>query len=211
MTLPRGIVPAFAGIPLMLRAISRSPILHALWSRRASLRRPEIMAFLPALTLAAFWFGGEDLLIGTALGLPLLFALAGAFRYAEDLPAFPHDLGGLSALPALERQLGQILKSTDRTGETTGVLMVALDDLADLDARFGASALAEVQERVADRLASALRGPDLIARVRPGCFAIVLTPMRRLDLETMVQVAARLQASVAPPISLDATDRKSVV
>jgi diguanylate cyclase len=165
------------------------------------------MAFLPALTLAAFWFGGEDVLVFTALGLPLLFALAGAFRVEDDLPAFPHDLGGLSPLQTVERQLGVILQNAGRSGEseTTGVLMIALDDLDDLETRFGTTALTEVQERVADRLASALRGPDLIARVRPGCFAILLTPVRRLDLETMVQVAARLQASVAPPISLDAT------
>jgi diguanylate cyclase len=189
----------------MLRNIARSPFLQAFWARRSVLRRPEIMAFLPALTLAAFWFGGEDILVFTALGLPLLFTLAGAFRINAEVPAFPHDLGGLSTLQAVERHLGHIVQNADRSGETTGVLMVALDDLDDLDARFGATALAEVQERVADRLASALRGPDLIARVRPGCFAILLAPARRLDLETMVQVAARLQASVAPPISLDAT------
>jgi diguanylate cyclase len=189
----------------MLRTIARSPISQALWSHRAILRRPEIMAFLPAVTLAAFWFGGEDVLVVTALGLPLLFALFGAFRVVAEVPTFPHDLGGLSPLQALERQLHHILQHTERTGETTGVLMVALDDLDQLDARFGASALTEVQERIADRLASALRGPDLIARVRPGCFAVLLTPMRRLDLEAMVQVAARLQASIAPPISLDAT------
>ncbi len=189
----------------MLQTIARSPFVQSMWARRGVLRRPEIMAFLPALTLAAFWFGGEDVLVFTALGLPLLFTLGGAFRFDRDIPDFPDAAGGLASLQQMERQLGLILQNSAMSGETTGVLMVALDDLADLDARLGASAVAEVQERVTDRLASALRGPDLIVRVRPGCFAILLMPMRRIDLEAMVQVAARLQASVAPPISLDAT------
>jgi diguanylate cyclase len=189
----------------MLRTIARSEFLQSLWARRGAFHRPETMAFLPALTLAAFWFGGEDVLVFTALGLPLLFVLAGAFRLERDIPDFPDAAGGVVSLSQLERHLDAVLQTRERSGETTGVLMVALDDLADLDGQFGASAVAEVHERVADRLASALRGPDVIARLRPGCFAILMMPMRRIDLEAMVQVAARLQASVAPPISLDAT------
>jgi diguanylate cyclase (GGDEF)-like protein len=205
MALSRGCRPAFAKDGPDMPPFARWPFLQHLWSARGILRRPEIMAFLPALTLAAFWFGGEDVLILTALGLPMVFALVGAFRFERDLPGFPDDLGGLSSLHVFERQLGLILHNAPASGETTGLLIVALDDAADLELRFGAAALAEVQERIADRLASALRGPDLIARAGPGRFAILLTPMRRLDLEAMVQVAARLQASVAPPISLDAT------
>ncbi len=189
----------------MLHAISRSAVLRSLWAHRRALRRPEIMAFLPAVTLAAFWFGGEDMLVFTALGLPLLFALAGAFRFEQAVPDFPDAAGGLVSPQQMERHLGLILQNSERSGDTTGIIMVALDDLAGLDAQFGTGAVTEVHERVADRLASALRGPDLIARLRPGCFAILLTPMRRIDLEAMVQVAARLQAAVAPPISLDAT------
>ena len=32
------------------------------------MRRPEMILFLPAITLAAFWFGGERLLVMVALG-----------------------------------------------------------------------------------------------------------------------------------------------
>ncbi len=189
----------------MLRTLSRWPLVQTLWAGRHAMRRPEIMAFLPALTLAAFWFGGEDILIVTALGLPMLFALFGAFRFDRAMPAFPDGLGGLSSPVQLERHLAAILQTSGLSGETTGVLVVALDEPDDLATRFGPTAVADVHERIADRLASALRGPDMIARLRDGCFAILLTPMRRLDLEAMVQVSARLQASVAPPISIDAT------
>jgi diguanylate cyclase len=178
---------------------------HGFGQLRGVLRRPEIMAFLPAITLASFWFGGEEVLILTALGMPLLFALVGAFRFHADEGAFPNGLAGLSSTVQLNRALGQAMAQRVSAGETTGALVFTLDDYDDLYARHGAAALAEIQDRIADRLMSALRGPDVMARMGQGSFGIALTPMRRLDLESMVQIAARLQAAASPPISIDAT------
>jgi diguanylate cyclase len=189
----------------MLPARSPIAIVQTLWRMRGLARRPEIMAFLPAVTLAAFWFGGERVLVATALGLPMLFALFGAFRREVEVPEFPDTLGGMSSLPQLERALDSVLQAEPLTGETTGVLVVMVDQLADLEASYGGGAIVALQDRLGDRLLSALRGPDLIARVRPGCFAVMLAPTRRLDLEAMIQVSARLQSAVAPSISLDAT------
>ena len=53
----------------------------------AQLRKPELMVFLPAVTLAAFWIGGERALIFVALGTPMAFAIAGAFRFDAPAPA----------------------------------------------------------------------------------------------------------------------------
>ncbi|MFM2389104.1 MAG: hypothetical protein RLZZ437_659 [Pseudomonadota bacterium] len=189
----------------MLAALTRMPLVQTLWSLRHVVRRPEIMAFLPAVTLAAFWFGGEQVLVATALGLPMLFALFGAFRRVETVPDFPDMLDGMSTLPQLERALDDILKMGPVTGETTGVLVLMVDNLSEIEGSFGNAAVTTLQERMSDRLLSALRGPDMIARVRPGCFAVLLTPIRRLDLEAMIQVAARLQSAIAPSVSLDAT------
>ncbi|MGL5012048.1 MAG: putative bifunctional diguanylate cyclase/phosphodiesterase [Paracoccaceae bacterium] len=189
----------------MLPSLSDLPILPKLWSLRHVMRRPEIMAFLPAVTLAAFWSGGETLLVATALGLPMMFALFGAFRKEVDVPTFPDGLGGLSSVAQMERTLTEVLQTMPMTGETTGVLVVMIDNLSELETSYGSSALTSLQERLADRLVSALRGPDMIARLRPGSFAVMLTTMRRLDLEAMIQVAARLQSAIAPAISLDAT------
>ncbi|MCU0902160.1 MAG: bifunctional diguanylate cyclase/phosphodiesterase [Cypionkella sp.] len=187
-----------------LPALARLAPLKRLWTLRLMLRRPEIMAFLPALTLAAFWFGGEQMLVLTALGLPLLFVLAGAFREEAEVPAFPDGVGGFSSLGQIERSLTEVLQTAPFTAETTGVLTIMIDNLADYEASYGNAAMTALQERLADRLISALRGPDMIARLRQGCFVVMLAPMRRLDLEAMVQVAARLQSAVAPTISLDA-------
>lgn len=37
-----------------------------------ALAGPPLLAFLPALSLGAFWLGGERALVLTSLGLPLL-------------------------------------------------------------------------------------------------------------------------------------------
>ncbi|KPQ21567.1 MAG: hypothetical protein HLUCCA24_01125, partial [Rhodobacteraceae bacterium HLUCCA24] len=72
-------------------------------SLRAKLRRalaePSLLAFIPALSLGAFWLGGEGALIATALGLPAFFALAGAYDGATAAPADPTDPVTGLALP----------------------------------------------------------------------------------------------------------------
>ncbi len=177
-------------------------IWQATASWRAVLRRPEIMAFLPAVTLAAFWLGGEEMLVLTALATPLLFALAGAFRFTAD-PVTP--VMGLSTATALTRIVADQIAAAAAAHESTGVLIVQIDDVAELYTRHGPAAMAEIHDRVADRLISALRREDRVARMGDGRFAIALEPVPRLDIEAMVQIAARLQASVMPPLSLDAT------
>jgi EAL domain-containing protein (putative c-di-GMP-specific phosphodiesterase class I) len=90
------------------------------------------------------------------------------------------------------------------SGRNTGCVVIQFDDLADLLDRHGRSAQAEVLARCEDRIRGALRMGDLVAQLQGGSFAIVLTPVRRLDLETMVQMAARLQEAITAPISLGA-------
>lgn len=165
-------------------------------------RRPEFLVFLPAITLAGFWMGGERVLLLLALGLPLLFAVtgSGAGRAlsqgspGEDAPSVGRAISAMDAiLPALQD-----------SGRNTGCVVIQFDDLADLLDRHGRSAQAEVLARCEDRIRGALRMGDLVAQLQGGSFAIVLTPVRRLDLETMVQMAARLQEAITAPISLGA-------
>ena len=80
----------------------------------AQLRRPELMVFLPALTLAAFWLGGEEALIVTALCAPLLFALAGAFRFA--------DPAALAETIANGQQGGRLYPDLDATAAAWHIL-----------------------------------------------------------------------------------------
>ena len=170
------------------------------------LRRSEFLVFVPAMTLAAFWLGGEPVLILTALGLPMVFAMAGAFR---EVPAPGYGLSGGPGTPGLRPQLLAVLdekvRDAQESGRGTGCLVIQLDDAAQLLDRHGRAAEAEILARCVERICGVMREGDIVARLEGGGVAVALAPMLRIDLETLVQVASRLQSAVGAPISLDAT------
>lgn len=168
------------------------------------LRRPEMILFLPAVTLAAFWFGGERVLVLVALGAPLIFALAGAFQQAAIGPALPDALGGLGLRAQMVTVLHAIVQDEPISGKTTACLVVQFDDIDQILDRHGRAAQTEVLARSAERICAALRTGDMVARLEGGGFAVALAPVRRLDLETVIQLAARLQSAINVPISLNA-------
>jgi len=177
----------------------------ALFWAMAQLRRPEWMVFLPAVTLAAFWLGGEQVLILVALGTPMIFAMAGAFRFADPgRPTVADGPGGLPMRPQAISLLDAMLRDAPATGRTTACLVVQFDQAAQMLDRHGRAAQAEILARSAERLCATLRDGDTVVRLEGGGFAVILLPVRRLDLETVIQLAARLQAALAAPFSVNA-------
>lgn len=178
-----------------------SRLLGALHKATSQLRRPENLAFLPAVTLASFWLGGERTLLMTALGLPGLFLLAGAFRF---VPNGPIAFGAGLSRSDLTARLDMALRVAEDSNLATACLVLRLDDLADLIEDHGHAAHAEVLQRSQDRLTSALREGDGIARLEGDSFAVALRPVRQMNLDAVLQLGARLQAALANPISIDA-------
>lgn len=175
-----------------------------IWTQ-AQLRRPEWMVFVPAVTLAAFWLGGETMLILVALGIPLLFILAGAFRFDSAPSRALIEMNGTLALrphilAALERRIAE----EAQTGGSTGCLVVQFDDTSILLDRHGRAAQAEMLARCAERICAALRSGDTVVRLEGGGFAICLGSQRKFDLENMIQLCSRLQAALSTPISIEA-------
>ena len=167
----------------------------------AWVRRPEFLVFLPAITLAGFWMGGERVLLLLALGLPLLFAVTGPAALTAAAGGHVDEPSSVGrAIAALDA----ILPGLAEAGRSTACIVVQFDDLNDILDRHGRSAQAEVLARCEDRLRGALRMGDIVAQMQGGNFVVVLAPVRRLDLETMVQLSARLQEAITAPISLGA-------
>jgi diguanylate cyclase len=167
-------------------------------------RRPEWMVFIPAMTLAAFWLGGERMLILTALAAPLLFAIGGAFRIPAGVASNLSDtLSGLAMRPQIVTMMDDILRDSGVTGMTTACIVIQCDDAAGLLDRHGRAAQTEILTRSAERICAALRTGDTVARLEGGGFAVALGRVRRIDLESSVQLCARLQAALSPPISLN--------
>jgi diguanylate cyclase (GGDEF)-like protein len=168
--------------------------------------RPELLAFLPALTLAAFWIGGDVWLVITALGVPIAYGIAGLVGQTPPPapPPLPEsvDTSHILMRSAIEACLQSQL-ATHPSVDEIAILVVIIDDSEILTERHGQTALQELVQHTAKRISGALRDGDVLARLDSDCFALALAPQRCNACEMTSQIAERLQAICAPPITVD--------
>ncbi|AJE45409.1 putative bifunctional diguanylate cyclase/phosphodiesterase [Celeribacter indicus] len=185
----------------------RRDIAETLQRLRDALTGPQSLTFLPAICLGAYWFGGEAALLLVALGLPALLAAARILlsRRERGSVTATDGLTGLALRPAVPRALDQMLEAREASGRSTACLVIEIDEFRATRTLLGETASDAVLRTAARRLRDVLREADLIARIDTARFAIVPAPMRRTDLETLIQLAARLQAALGAPYSVDAS------
>ncbi len=174
---------------------------------RNMLGGPGFLAFFPALTLGGYWLWGEKALLAMALGLPVLLVLLGTYRNAPlPAPAARDGLTGLCLRQDVQGALEQVLQKGNKNGRTTACIALEIDDFDSFVERMGHKAGEDILCRVAERIRGVLRDLDVIGRLDGSVFAAALAPVRRADLEGLIQISGRLQAAIAEPISLDATN-----
>lgn len=156
------------------------------------LYRPDLAVFLPALTLSAFWAGGEGALAALALALPVVMLGAGWRRAAAPLAVSDQVIAVLDG----------ILRDRADKGWTTGCFVIQFDDPSCLCDRHGRARQSEILAGCIARLRGALRPGDTLYALEDGSLTVVLAPTMRLDLEVMVRIAARLQLVAQQPMTL---------
>lgn len=170
-------------------------------------RRPELLAFLPAVTLAAFWLGGENALILTALAIPGLYAMAGLLMptLLPDMSTQqPRDsLTGLLLREALVEKLDRDCDPERSDGRSSACIVLSIDDAEIVARQHGSQHFAEVMRRTAERLGALLRDGDTLARIDQSRFAATPAPGYRIDLESMLQMAGRLQQAAESAFMLN--------
>lgn len=158
----------------------------------------------PLVMLLAYQLGAEAALVLLGLGMPMVFAALALVRPPAQgdspRPGAGHDPARRDIVPVLDRMLRD---GTD-SGRSTACLVLLFDNPASLPDRHGRTVEAEVMRRCVDRMAGVLREGDLVARLDGGGFAVALAPVRRLDLETMIQLSARLLTALSDPVSIEA-------
>lgn len=174
--------------------------------------RRELIPFLPAIGLAGLWFGPDawSLLAATACAVAWLTrppipaqSAPSALSSAQGAPP-PATQAGLPQRAEAAALLDELLRHSAGTGCSTACLVAGIDHAHTLRQRVGPLAFEALVLRLADRLRATLRDADRIARLEDDRFAILLTPTPRPDLETMIQLAVRLQTSCELPVSLGA-------
>ncbi|MFK7754448.1 MAG: putative bifunctional diguanylate cyclase/phosphodiesterase [Sedimentitalea sp.] len=165
---------------------------------------PPVLAFLPALTLGTFWLGGEFALVVVSLGLPLVFALFGAFSSRPIVASIPRDsVTGLLLRDGFNAMLEQVFQETTGSGKRSTCFMLDIDDFKELVERHGQTAADVVAQRCGERIIDVLRDNDTVARMSDSRFAICLGPVNQLDLELVIQMSGRLQSALEEPVSVD--------
>jgi len=174
--------------------------LIAVFHRMVVLARfgPVLLLAGPLLSLSAYWIGGERALVSAVLVLSLLAVAAACVRRLPDPAADPVESGMRRLFLA---ELDHALLRAEAEGMGTGCIVLQFDDAETLLDRHGRAAQTEVIRRIGERIMDALRRGDRVLRLEGGGFAVALAPARRLDMETMVQLATRLQAVAAEPVA----------
>ncbi len=163
---------------------------------------PQLLAFLPALVLAAFWLGGELALIATALICPLLVGILGQPPAAAPAGPNPRDsVTGLVHRTDFLAGLDTALAGSEGQGRKTACFVIELDGFAGLAEKFGSDISEVLLSGVANRLQGVMRDREMVCRSGDFRFSVALDPVRNLDLEATIQMASRLQTSVEEPIA----------
>ena len=165
---------------------------------------PSALAFLPALTLGAYWIGGEIALLVAALALPLAFAVLRANGHGgANRLASRDSVTGLLLRDGFETALEGIYDDTESSGMKSACFVLELDDCRELADRHGQGAVDLVVQRCGERILATMRDGDTVARLGDSRFAVCLMPVRQMDLELCIQLAGRLQNTIEEPVSLD--------
>ena len=165
---------------------------------------PQLLAFLPAITLAGYWIGGEPVLITVALVMPLVMTTSGLMARIPARDARPRDSEtGLVERSEAVATADKLLSEGPTCIGTTAAIAVGVDEFPTFIERFGAGAGPHILRACADRLRASVRESDVVARLDGPRFMILLTSGSRADLESLIQLSTRIQKSVEDPISVE--------
>jgi len=164
---------------------------------------PIIPALFPILALVGYWAGGEPLLAVLALGAPLIWLVMLVLGATQPKRPALDPVTGLELKDGFEARVDAVLDTCCAEGRTSAVFMIEVDDAGELIDRFGSAACDRVIDILGTRIKAAMRGADMTARLGDWRICIVLEPIRRIDLETALQMAVRIQNEMEEPVRID--------
>ncbi len=160
---------------------------------------PIGLALTPAISLVAFWLGGERALLGAALCLPILVLAIHRHLFAPTATLALDPVSGLPLRDAFELWAKDAMVRDNPEAFQLAVLVLSIDDLDALESRLGRHVRDSVVADAAVRMRDMLRRGDMIANLSPNCIAVGLARVRPPETETVLQLARRLQSGFEEP------------
>lgn len=157
--------------------------------------RLTVAAMIVAAGLG-YWMDASLLLFGLAILSPFsLWLLSPPTRKRLSR----ESQTGLFDADSLVHYLGESL-GTGVKASPTACIVIRVDDLADIEAELGTSAIAIIRHQISDRLLTLLRRGDHIAYIGENQFAIALTHLRSPELGGVLTLIKRVQEGCETPI-----------
>lgn len=169
-----------------------------------SVLRRAVPLVIPAVTLVSWLAFGELGLLICAFLLPLPFLAFSPFSESSKRRS-ANEVDGLTGLltsAGIERKMQDKLETLQQDGRVTACFSIKIDNFARLRENHGDQAAEDVLRNVANRLKSALRSGDMVARAGDAAFIVALEPVAYVDVESGIQMATRFQTALEEPIPL---------
>jgi len=165
-------------------------------------RRIHVVACAIPVIIAAQLVWGPMAVVFAALAALIVLSfvqprMSGEETACADLAAAPAPRDTVVAA------IDKALRSAGATNRFTCAMMIEIDRFRLLEERHDHAVIERVLQVSGERLASALRDRDVVARIDGPAFAVSVAPVRRLDLESAIQLAGRMQRALSEPISAD--------
>lgn len=162
-----------------------------------------LIVLTPALSLIAYWLGGETALILAAVILPCAAGLwlllpkrigaAGKILRQSDFP-------GRAQFEALA---GAYLDRARHEARKSAIFMIEIDEYDRLAEQHGKGAAERLARQAAGRIRSAVRNDDIVGWLNPSTFGLTMPPQTTLDLETCLEIAGRITRLLSEPYAID--------
>jgi diguanylate cyclase (GGDEF)-like protein len=164
------------------------------------------LAFIPAMTLAAFWFGGEGALLVVAALVPAVYLITGGVGgTVENLQKNVFNRNGLLARGPMTELCEAVFHQTTDSDLNSCIHVIEIEGFSELVDRYGSAAGDTMIQRMGERLSGVMRDGDAVGQIGDARFAVCVSPVRQLTLELCIQMAGRLQTVAEEPVSIDGT------
>ena len=167
-------------------------------------RAPVLLAVLPALSVATFVLGGMP---AFAVGATLCGAgaLVGWWRAGADGPIVTPTAGTVreEIAAGLDHALAQ------PRGGGHACIVIRLDDMTELATRLEPRVCAEIADRLRARAAAVLRDGDRVDLLDAEHLVATIARTAAIDLETMMQIAGRVQIALHAPLDIEVADLRA--
>ncbi|MCH2165392.1 MAG: EAL domain-containing protein [Marinovum sp.] len=170
------------------------------------LRQPFLpMAIAPLLIWSAYYTWGEIGLIASAAATSVYLIGLSIWSSRNNEPRSRDIITGLELREELVKRTEETLSYCSVSGRTSAAFVIEIDGHDELVARYGQSTYDRIFETIADRIMICMRADDAVARIGDSRVGITIHPIKRIDLELALQIAARLQATLEEPIAINAS------